>query len=1475
MADNLFPEATPVPEETSNNLFPSTLPTDNKIVAPTDLPEAYVADIADRWAIRTYTPYQDMLAIVRSVGPEGVLKTPDNASTEGDVVSYGFKNNLSIDELKSLYEEKAKYTEFVRAASYNKDLIEATNTADIPWTEKTVEAKMAYLASKVRDETNKQGLAKGPIGSAFDIMGMLAYEASFGIAGRAFGGRKEEASDLFSKAMSAKTIEEVDATVNEAIASGASRSVLGGNSIQAAIASDAFLKGGTNVNDGPLLLMDIAALGAGPVYRGLTGLPIMSGRLASLFLARDPVDLAAVTSVRAADEALTAGIQNESKAIQFIRNGSVAANRVGVSDPINSIAPTVRPILLNEQNNTIIQNIKNSVFGSSLDKEALDRYAAEEGKKFAKHTNMFYLNHTPVSDYDELGTGKIFKVQLGREDGTLFTTEESAQKAAKILSGTVIKNPNSNEWYVEVTRALSTKGLSAAVEESSMIYNIMAPVLGTDVISPKNILTLGKQGEARVTGILGDMKAYNKAMKNISKIGMKEEKAKLQRLITDLATNGRSHAYTEGEFEHVWFVKYGEKPNPKVTEAYVQSMYLNDARWLLNADVARSKLIEDGVEIVEFANRGELKVTPDFVQRVNRSERVLDLTSGEIKTAEEFAKEGKSLYTLKEDLIEHGKPIRYVTGEVKFTRTVQNYDALAYNPGGMLESKFDYYIRQASKGVDLMGREVNIMPKLIYATGSELRAKEALTQINNILAKIGELTSKADLETFKAFRSSVSSSSVDEINAAIRANNGFNPSIENLDDFIKMSEDTGLDWTSPLVVGEKNQAIGDVSGLNNKLLTSYSTNNDLFKYQHNVYGDRFKTMTPYGYGENMIEPIKAIEKDFLRQIHFKGHMDYLTGGVEGLILGAEKNNLLKFSPQELLDFKRRPVYSQIRELEGRIDTSTIAGKKYDNFRKVLLRKVEEKSEVMKSYESAVNSLKEKIFNKTGKQWSIFDKFNKDPIIALRGWAFDMKLGFFAPDQLIVQMSQIPNMIAISPKYATQALMDLPAVRVALASGRSDIVKAISKNIAKATSSLDAKNFEELVYYIQKSGRTHIGANIAQMDAVESIGHGALQRFREGARIFFNEGEKTARIMSMATAFREWKAANPGLSVMTKEGMAAADAFIIERADTLTSHMTGLSSAAWQKGILSLPTQFFGYTARNLEQIFLSNSLSKEEKWRLGISQLVMYGLTGTGLGWTVDKLIYEQDVSLDPSTYTLVKDGMIDWLIGELTGSRTAYAERFSFGGSVMEYISKVSEGQFAEVAFGPVGQTAWDTSGSLFRLLYSISTGNPTTTKMDAYKVALNFSGFSKISQAWIMHNTGELYSKDGRLRASGLTRSDAAAFLSGAKLQKVTSQFSAMDLKQGEDTYIKETANRVRELRSQALKYYQEGRFSEAGDLFTQASDLLRIATPYQRMQIQKQSKLFNSSLTESLIMQFQKRNRTAMANRLQQLMTEEGNQ
>lgn len=1484
MAESLFPSAPLLPDtEEINKLFPSTkdlsTPKD-----PNSLPQEYAEDLAERWSIRTLTPYGDMLNIVQSVGPSGVLSSSKPVDLTTDVVDYGYANKLSTEDLKAIYEEKLAAQSFINASGINRDIVESVSTANKSWKELTQEQKQAYYTSAIRDRYNRNFGEKGFLGSAFDFVSALLYESTWGVGQSAFGYRKATAEGFIDRLDAARSPQEVDKILDDVFEEATSRGLYGNNIFNSTYAVETFQADGMNAHEGTQALLDLATIGPGVVVKVFKG-GLKGGKiLPSIFKARDSVDVAlSVSGLRAADQALTNSLKNGTGGVQLARQGSVAATRVAIPSPLSHVGPSIQPVLFYETQNYILKALRNSHFGSGLDDQTLRKLAEEEATRMAKHQNASLLNMN-ISDIDEIGNNKSVMFQYGKDTGGAFTTRDSAEKVARQIGGQVATLPNNNEFIVIKQSNLSLKNAAKVTEAEDLsdvkLFGLLSMDWIGDYLSPEmtsklDNLTLAKQGDQRINYMMSVIQPYVKSMKAISGRRYKKARENLNSFINDLQNSGRDRAYTVDEFEREWFVKYGEQPDIKVVEAYSQAMFMNDTRYLLHADVELKRYVDQGAEMVEFASIGERKATPFAkIPSTNRMEKSFNLETGEVKSIAEVLKEGGSIYRLEEPYEMAGKVVEYVTGNVKNTRPMNHFDALAYNPGGMREAKFKKFIVQITKGQTISNKEVKVMPRLIYATGSLKSAERALAEINSILTKIRQATNNLDLQGVKAFKSSIAKASIDDINKVIQANNNFNPSIENFDDFIKMAEDTGLDFVSDIRVGFANETLKaeELTGLTDRIITPSSTLMDVYRHQHNVYGDRFKTVTPYGYNSTIFDPVRAIERDFSRELNRKRQAEYIKSSIEGLIRGAEKNNVLRTPAGSLKDL---PLFSQIRNIE--IDTSTKIGRKYDRERRILLRKIEEKSNLAKNWEYGINSLQELVFEKgvfgfgKGKQWSIFDKFSTDPIVSLRGWAFDMKLGMFAMDQLIVQTSQIPNIIAIS-KYGAEAFAELPALRIALADGRFQTISHLGKVLQKGTSRLSQTEFEDLVEYIRTSGAKKIGFNISELDAPEGVGYGVIDSVRKAGRIPFNEGDRLTRLAAYSAAYREWKVANPTLSIRTKEGLASADSFIVARADALTAHMTGVSSAVWQKGILSLGTQFYGYTARIFEQIAFGRTLTVLERAKLAGAQLVLYGLTGTGFGWTVDKFMYENDVSLDKDTYTLVKYGLHDYLISQITGVDTAFADRFAPGAAVVETYRKFVDNSFAETFFGPVGGIGYDVVQTGSQAIYSLVTGNPTVAQHDSTKFLMNISGFSKPAQAWAIMNTGEFRTKNGKLRATGVSQGSAIAFMFGAPLQVNEAQFDILELKKSEDQFITEMATRIRDLNKLAVTAYSEGRDSEARDLLNQVADLYRATTPYQKSRILSASRDSIYSSTDTVMREMQKRGNSAMFNRLNQLNFEE---
>ncbi len=284
-----------------------------------------------------------------------------------------------------------------------------------------------------------------------------------------------------------------------------------------------------------------------------------------------------------------------------------------------------------------------------------------------------------------------------------------------------------------------------------------------------------------------------------------------------------------------------------------------------------------------------------------------------------------------------------------------------------------------------------------------------------------------------------------------------------------------------------------------------------------------------------------------------------------------------------------------------------------------------------------------------------------------------------------------------------------------------------------------------------------------------------------------------------------------------------DAFITRRADVLTSNMTSASSAVWQRGLPSLMFQWQSFLARNLEQLFFGRDLTRLERTRLATAQLTYFGLTGVGLGWAVDSFISKNPEGMDPSTYTLIKHGMIDFLIGEATGERTAVSTRLSIGQSAYDFMSSLKEETFLQVVSGPAPGFAIDVVGQTFKTLYSLASGKNYITAFNADKAFKNISSYSRNSQALWALNTGQFVNKSGRVMVNDLSPEAAKLYWLGAPLQEVLATYTANDLIQAERQLIKDTAAKYRELNTAAFDLAEKGDAKGSQELHGQALDLL----------------------------------------------------
>lgn len=258
----------------------------------------------------------------------------------------------------------------------------------------------------------------------------------------------------------------------------------------------------------------------------------------------------------------------------------------------------------------------------------------------------------------------------------------------------------------------------------------------------------------------------------------------------------------------------------------------------------------------------------------------------------------------------------------------------------------------------------------------------------------------------------------------------------------------------------------------------------------------------------------------------------------------------------------------------------------------------------------------------------------NPLQSLKGATFDAYLGWFNPRQLYVQSQNAALAMSMYPKQALGSVRDAFVQRVFLYTPTVD--KELLKQAAKGMPDVDVSDLKVSLEQFKASGlrdgvmRTgDYGANMG------GFSQGSVEGFRKLAgagRVFFEEGESMARMISWNIARRNWKTANPGKAIDNKAIREITD-------DTLRMNMNMQreNAAWWQKNpVTSVPTQFLQVQAKLVENI-IGGALGKG-KWtqkEAGMAfagQVILYGTVGVPILESASSVI-KGAVDGDPLTF--------------------------------------------------------------------------------------------------------------------------------------------------------------------------------------------------------------------------------------------------
>lgn len=292
---------------------------------------------------------------------------------------------------------------------------------------------------------------------------------------------------------------------------------------------------------------------------------------------------------------------------------------------------------------------------------------------------------------------------------------------------------------------------------------------------------------------------------------------------------------------------------------------------------------------------------------------------------------------------------------------------------------------------------------------------------------------------------------------------------------------------------------------------------------------------------------------------------------------------------------------------------------------------------------------------------------KDPISVVRAVTFHQYLGAFNPAQVFVQGMGFATAMAAYPGKALKLLPQNIALMAAW-TGRKN--PSAMKMMAGWADVDDAELFK-IVREIERVGLFDSLKTTADYQASEagfSTSADAIRRMSDAGLVFMRGGEQWARGYGYLLARDMFLSRQKkGYKLTDKDiDRIAADSW------RFTLNLNRSNRAWWQKGLLSIPTQFYQVYMKFLENL-VGGSLglgvrkwTPAEKMKVMLGYFAMFGAAGVPTldSWVADAINARNSATDDPEGLTVDNVNPFNLLPPELASNDEAFA-RFVRGGVV------------------------------------------------------------------------------------------------------------------------------------------------------------------------------------------------------------------
>ncbi len=941
-------------------------------------------------------------------------------------------------------------------------------------------------------------------------------------------------------------------------------------------------------------------------------------------------------------------------------------------------------------------------------------------EKTAPNVNEVSMN---LGRKQSILTGDRVETALGNTEATLFENGREADFWAREvykLDGYKVKQQGSG-YYIAVHAPvdLTSPGvrdvlISTRHETPVSWANTFLGVLRTpeDTLSVANrenrhIATHGSQEMHRLVKGVAE---------NIGQLGNKELR-RLERFIQER----RDFQYFEngvprrgvfemnpGEFDTAWANSYKRPPSEKERIAYYTYVQLNDWDWMYrNLGIYRDKA-RQGIEHHVFTHRivdeasGEAamvqspKIEGRVVKEIPWQDTedagiwVYDSTSHSKTYLRKNAALGEQRTDIQKKLSEGYKvvqvanpldhPLQKISGVnesvnfivVKDTqRSPLDWKQIDYRPGGHVEYKFNNWVKQPKIGRTDDGRHLYEGDTAIFNFATEAEARIYAQRMDHArqLLKGGKLN---ELESFLSSNLPYNLQKFEGLFKEVTLKDGTKVEAKlHLDDPIRhtTSGRNLLDAHKDIEAGYTN--------FENQIRSSYNLWGQIDKKYASTRNETLMTVRERAGKDEplfrlepsqLVDPMTTMNRAMGNVMRSRFLNDYKISSVESFI--QEFGDLLNVQGG-LNEIRKNPVYY----LHNAVwDTQTpdkgrLAAAK--NAQRAILSLIGTDSEVSQNLRWVQEGLMSSIYGKAGQKTSDYVAehllpITEDPSRYVRAVAFHSKLGLFNPVQLFLQAQTLTHVMAVAGPDA--GLRGLSAASLMWRLEPTKSAKVVERFADMATKlGWKKEDFLESYAAMKKSGIFNVEGEVAIRDDIfePKMFQGVFGKIADKGTFFFKEGERLVRLAAWNAAYREWKVANPS-AVLDNAAMAS----ILTRQNTFSVNMTRASSAAWQQGLMSVPTQFFSYQARLMEQ-FLGKRLTKEEKLRAFSVYAGVYGVPtavgATTFAWPwyedVRQAALERGYDVNAPGMRMLMEGIPSTVIQMATGNEQNYAQRLGPGG--------------------------------------------------------------------------------------------------------------------------------------------------------------------------------------------------------------------